>query len=58
MLTENTRNAFLCIELVDNSRMVDFKNALNELANLVEEYLGGIYRISILDINNKEVSIG
>ncbi|SDK09241.1 B3/B4 domain-containing protein [Natronincola ferrireducens] len=58
MLTENTKNAFLCIELVDDSRMDDFKNALSELANLVEENLGGTYRISILDINNKEISIG
>lgn len=58
MLTENTKNAFLCIELVDDSRMDDFKNALSELANLVEENLGGKYRISILDINNKEISIG
>lgn len=58
MLTENTKNAFLCIELVDDSRMDDFKNALSELANLVEKNLGGTYRISILDINNKEISIG
>ncbi len=58
MLTENTKNAFLCIELVDANRMEDFKKALSELANRVEENLGGTYRISILDINNKEVSIG
>ncbi len=58
MLTENTINAFLCIELVDNNRMSDFKNALSELAKLVQDNLGGMYRISILDINNKEISIG
>jgi DNA/RNA-binding domain of Phe-tRNA-synthetase-like protein len=58
MLTENTKNAFLCIELVDDSRMDDFKSALSELANLVEKNLGGTYSISILDINNKEISIG
>ncbi|RQD67500.1 MAG: hypothetical protein D5S00_10240 [Tindallia sp. MSAO_Bac2] len=58
MLTESTKNAFLCIELVDDSRMDDLKNALSELANLVEDNLGGTYRISILDINNKEISIG
>lgn len=58
MLTENTKNAFLCIELVDDRRMDDLKSALSELANLVEKNLGGTCRISILDINNKEISIG
>ncbi|AOT72306.1 B3/4 domain-containing protein [Geosporobacter ferrireducens] len=57
MLTENTTNAFLCIELVDENKIVDFENALNELARLVEDNLGGTYKISILDVNNKEVSI-
>jgi DNA/RNA-binding domain of Phe-tRNA-synthetase-like protein len=57
MLTEKTTNAFLCIELVDNKREDEFRNALNELANLVEENLGGSHRICILDINNKEISI-
>ncbi|SCY22653.1 B3/B4 domain-containing protein [Alkaliphilus peptidifermentans] len=57
MLTENTKNAFLCIELVDDSRMDDFESALNELAKLSQENLGGMYRISILDINKKEILI-
>lgn len=57
MLTENTKNAFLCIELVDESRFEEFENALNDLAKLVQENLGGTCKISILDINNKEVSI-
>jgi DNA/RNA-binding domain of Phe-tRNA-synthetase-like protein len=58
MLTENTKNAFLCIELVDGSRIDDFKNALSELTNLAEENLGGTFKRVILDINNKEISIG
>lgn len=37
MLTENTRNAFLCIELVDPGRISELKKALNELAELVQE---------------------
>lgn len=58
MLTEKTIKAFLCIELVDESRMDDLKNALSELANLAEEYVGGTNSISILDINNREITIG
>ena len=57
MLTENTKNAFLCIELVDKSRVDELKDALAELADLVEKNLGGNYQISILDINNQEISI-
>lgn len=57
MLTENTKNAFLCIELVDESRFEEFENALNDLAKTVQENLGGTCKISILDINNKEISI-
>lgn len=57
MLTENTRNAFLCIELVDESRLAEFKSALKELSQVVQDNLGGICEISILDINNKEVLI-
>ncbi|MDB0441275.1 B3/B4 domain-containing protein [Clostridioides difficile] len=57
MLTENTSNAFLCVELVDESRFEEFENALNDLAKTVQENLGGMCKISILDINNKEVSI-
>jgi DNA/RNA-binding domain of Phe-tRNA-synthetase-like protein len=57
MLTENTTNAFLCIELVDESRLIEFENALKELSQAVQDNLGGISKISILDINNKEVLI-
>ena len=57
MLTEDTKNAFLCIELVDENREKDFKNALKELSQLVEKNLGGKSEISILHINNKEAII-
>lgn len=57
MLTENTKNAFLCIELVDEKRLKDLESALRDLAKIVQDNLGGTNRISILDINNKEVSI-
>lgn len=58
MLTENTKNAFLCIELVDEKRADEFEKALKDLAKQVQDDLGGTCKISILDINNKEVSIG
>lgn len=57
MLTEDTKNAFLCIELVDEKREKEFENALKELSQLVEENLGGKSEISILHINNKEAII-
>lgn len=57
MLTENTTNAFLCIELTDESREMEFENALKDLAKTVQDNLGGTSKISILDINNKEVAI-
>ncbi len=57
MLTENTRNAFLCIESVDEKRTEELENALKDLANTVQDNLGGTYMVSILDINNKEITI-
>jgi DNA/RNA-binding domain of Phe-tRNA-synthetase-like protein len=57
MLTEETTNAFLCIELTDESRAVEFENALKDLAKTVQDNLGGTIKTSILDINNKETVI-
>jgi DNA/RNA-binding domain of Phe-tRNA-synthetase-like protein len=57
MLTENTKNAFLCIELIDERRLKEFEDALKDLAKTVQDNLGGTCKISILDINNKEVTI-
>jgi DNA/RNA-binding domain of Phe-tRNA-synthetase-like protein len=57
MLTESTKNAFLCIELVDETRLVELKNALDDLANLVQENLGGTCNISILDFDNRQVPL-
>lgn len=57
MLTEETKNAFLCIELVDESRVDVFEEALSDLAASVEKNLGGSCKVSILDINNKEIEI-
>ncbi len=57
MLTEATKNAFLCIELTDESRAAEFEAALKELAKAVQDNLGGTIRLSILDSNNRKVSI-
>jgi DNA/RNA-binding domain of Phe-tRNA-synthetase-like protein len=57
MLTENTKNAFLCIELIDESRNEEFEKALNELSDLVNKNLGGKSKIQILDKVHKEILI-
>lgn len=57
MLTEDTTNAFLCIELVDETRVEAFEAALKELAGLVETHLGGTNQVVILDINRREIVI-
>ncbi len=57
MITEETTNAFLCIELIDEERLIDFNQALKELAKLSQKNLGATTKITILDINNKETII-
>jgi DNA/RNA-binding domain of Phe-tRNA-synthetase-like protein len=57
MLTESTRNAFLCIELVDESRLDDLQTALSELAALVAQNLGGEVRTQVVDRDHKEMII-
>lgn len=57
MLTEDTNNAFLCIELIDESRLIEFENGLKELEKAVQDNLGGTSKVLIMDINNKELII-
>lgn len=57
MLTESTKNAFLCIELVDDTRFDTFEEALKELSGDIEKELGGEVEFSILDITNREIEI-
>ena len=47
----------MIIECVDPSRFADQEAAINELAKLIKENLGGEYEIHILDRNNKSVVI-
>ena len=57
MLTENTTNAFLCLELIDEDRFEEFKEGLKYLGNTIQENLGGDLTIEILDINHYEIKI-
>lgn len=57
MLTEHTKNAFLCIELVDETRSDEFHMALKELSDFVPHHLGGMVKMEVLDIHNKEMTI-
>lgn len=57
MLTEKTSNAFLCVELVDPSRVEAFNSAIKELADLVPKHLGGTARIHILDMQHPSIEI-
>ncbi|MDD2491507.1 MAG: B3/4 domain-containing protein [Bacteroidales bacterium] len=57
ILTENTKNAFLCIESVDASRHAELEAAVSELADFISQNIGGTNVIQILDINNREIII-
>ncbi|CAJ1002336.1 B3/B4 domain-containing protein [Brevibacillus aydinogluensis] len=57
MLTEATTNAFLCIELLDETRTDEFHKALTELSRLVTHHLGGSVRIEVLDIQKRDMTI-
>jgi DNA/RNA-binding domain of Phe-tRNA-synthetase-like protein len=56
-LTENTKNAFLCLELVDETRYDDFEKALKELEEMVSANIGGRSKVAILDTKHREVLI-
>jgi DNA/RNA-binding domain of Phe-tRNA-synthetase-like protein len=58
MLTENTRNAFLCLELVDGARLAELQAALVELSRLVKKHCGGTCTTHILDKNHRELELG
>lgn len=57
MLTENTQNAVLIIESVDPARHDDLIEAANKLASLVEKHLEGSASVTLLSIDNREVSL-
>ncbi len=56
MLTEETNNAFLCVESVDQARAADFEASLDYLKTSVEENLGGTCTVFVLDIDHPEIA--
>ena len=54
MLTESTKDAFMCIELLDESRYQGFEQALNHLEDLINKNLGGTSEIIILSNQVRE----
>lgn len=57
MLTESTKDALMCVELIDESRYQEFEQALKQLADLIKENLGGTTEIQILSNVDKEIFI-
>lgn len=57
MLTENTVNAFMCIELLDESRTESLHSAIESLSDLIKKYLGGQIESYILDVNNRSIEL-
>lgn len=57
MLTEVTKNAMLCCELVDPERYEELLDVLECLKSEVESRLGGECEIKMLDIDHKEAEL-
>lgn len=57
MLTEATKNAMLCCELVDPERYEELLDVLECLKREVETRLGGECEIKMLDIDHKEADL-
>ena len=54
MLTEKTKNAMLCCELIDLERYEELMEVLTDLKREVESRLGGVCEIMILDREHSE----
>lgn len=57
MLTESTQNAFLIIESVDPSRSADLAAAVNMLAELSQQFLGGTAEIHLLNSEKRTLEL-
>lgn len=57
MLTEETKNAILCMELINDSRIEDLKKALLELKENIDNNLKGTSEIKIIRKDDKEIII-
>jgi DNA/RNA-binding domain of Phe-tRNA-synthetase-like protein len=57
MLTEETTNAFLAIELVDPERIDALKEALDFLEHHITEELGGTCTVHLMDAENPQIPL-
>ncbi len=55
MLTEETKNAFLCIESVDSERDAEFNSALNYLEEQITRKLDGECKVYVLDNERRTI---
>ena len=55
MLTEETKNAFLCIESVDSERDAEFNSALNYLEEQITRKLDGECKAYVLDNERRTI---
>ncbi|MGN1054636.1 MAG: B3/4 domain-containing protein [Erysipelotrichaceae bacterium] len=56
-LEEDTVNAFMVIETVDQKSMERLNEAIEEMASLISKHLGGEATVYYLDKNNREIII-
>ncbi|MBO5513412.1 MAG: B3/4 domain-containing protein [Mogibacterium sp.] len=57
MLTEETTNAFMCVELTNADRIDELNACLDELADKIKTELGGTVRKHILNKDNKAIGL-
>ena len=57
MLTEDTKNAFMCIEMTDADRLNDLDAGLDHLTEMIRRELGGSVRKYILNKDNREIEL-
>lgn len=57
MLTEETTNAFMCVEMTNAERLDDLNACLDALAETIQAELGGTVHKYILNKDNKEIDL-
>ncbi|NQJ70390.1 B3/4 domain-containing protein [Streptococcus suis] len=57
MITDETKNAFLVMELVNSDRVEDLENALDFISQQVEKFLGVVPEKYLLDYNSPTMGL-